>query len=182
MTATENEFFGNGSASFGLEGNISCQPSAGINPAATGADNVLAVFSIPANSFDQSGRGIAISAAGAFAANANTKRVKIIIGATAAVVGQTITGGTTIADTGAVTTNGAGWQLGADVFKYGVAGSNTQTGIHNQAQMGGAVGSLLSPAALTLVENAPILVAVTGNATTAATDITLNLFEVNATN
>lgn len=182
MTATMSEFFGNGSASFGLEGNIACQASAGVNPAATGADVVLAVFAIPANSFDIAGRGVDISAAGSFAATANTKRVKIIVGATTAVVGQTISGGTVIADTAAVTTNGAGWQLGANIVKYGATGSNTQAGIHNQAQMGSAVGSLLSPAALTLAENAQILVAVTGNATTATTDIALNLLQINATN
>jgi hypothetical protein len=183
MTATMNEFFGSGSGNFGLEGNISCQPSAGVNPAATGADNVLAVFSIPANSFDQNGRGIAISAVGGFAANTNNKRVKIIVGAASAVVGSTIgSGGTTIADTGTVATNGAGFQLQASVFKYGAAGSNTQIGIHNQAQMGSATAALISPAALTLAENLPILVAVTGNATTTATDIALNLLEINATN
>ena len=182
MTATENEYFGNGSAIFGLEGNISCQASGGINPASTGGDIVLAVFSIPANSFDQAGRALAILAAGAFAATANTKRCKIIIGAAAPVVGQAVSGGTTIADTGAVTTNGAGWQLQATVAKYGAAGSNTQTGIHNQAQMGSAVGALLSPSALTLNEGQAIAVVITGNATTAATDIALNLLEVNAAN
>ena len=183
MTATLNEFFGNGTASFGLEGNVSCQPSAGVNPAATAADNVLAVFSIPPNSLDQAGRGLAISAVGGFAANSNNKRVKIIVGAATAVVGSTIgSGGTTIADTGTVATSGAGFQLQASVFKYGAAGSNTQIGVHNMAQMGSATAALITPAALTLKENLPILVAVTGNATTTATDITLNLLEVNATN
>ena len=182
MTASMNEYFGNGSAIFGLEGNISCQVSAGINPGATAADNVLAVYTLPANSLDQAGRGLVISACGAFAATANNKRVKIIIGATSAVVGSTITGGTTVADTGTVATSGAGWQLQASVFKYGTPGSNTQAGIHNQAQMGSTVGALLSPSALTLSENAPIIVAVTGNATTAASDIALNLMEINATN
>jgi hypothetical protein len=183
MTATLSEFFGNGTAIFALEGNISCQPSAGVNPGATAADNVLAVFSIPANSFDQAGRGIAISAAGGFGATTNNKRVKIIIGAVSAVVGSTIgSGGTTIADTGTVATNGGGWQLQASVFKYGAAGSNTQAAVHNQAQMGSATAALLAPSALTLAENLPILVAVTGNATTATTDIALGVLEVNATN
>jgi hypothetical protein len=183
MTATENEFFGSGSATFGLEGNIACQASAGVNPGATGADNVLAVFSIPANSFDQAGRAVSIAAIGGFAANTNTKRVKIIVGAASAVVGSTIgSGGTTIADTAAVTTNGAGWSLGASVVKYGAAGSNTQQGIHSAAQVGSAVAALITPASLTLTENLPILVAVTGNATTTATDIALNAFEVNACN
>jgi hypothetical protein len=183
MTATLSEFFGNGTASFALEGNISCQPSAGINPGATAADNVLAVFSLPANSFDQSGRGIAISAVGGFGSTTNNKRVKIIVGPVSAVVGSTVgSGGSTIADTGTVATNGAGFQLQASVFKYGAAGSNTQIGIHNQAQMGSATAALISPVALTLAENLPILVAVTGNATTATTDISLSLLEINSTN
>jgi hypothetical protein len=183
MTETMSEFFGNGTGNFALEGNLAAQVSAGVNPGATGADNVLAVYSLPANSLDQPGRGITISAAGGYAANANTKTVKIIVGAASAVVGSTIgSGGTTIASSGAVTTNGAGWSLGASIFKYGAAGSNTQQGIHAAAQSGGAVAALITPAALTLNEGAPILIAVTGNAATTATDIALNLLEVNATN
>jgi hypothetical protein len=183
MTATETEFFGNGTGQFNLEGNLACVASAGVNPGATGADNVLAVYSLPANSFDQAGRGISISAAGGFGANTNNKRVKIIVGASSAVVGSTIgSGGTTIADTGTVATNGAGWQLEASIVKYGASGSNTQQGIHDAAQVGAAVAALITPAALTIVEAAPVLIAVTGNATTTATDIALNLFVVNATN
>jgi hypothetical protein len=75
-----------------------------------------------------------------------------------------------------------GISLAASVFKYGAAGSNTQQGIHNAAQSGSTMGALLSPSTLTLAENMPILVAITGNETTAATDIALNMFEVNATN
>jgi hypothetical protein len=183
MTASLSEVFGNGTGSFGLEGNLTAQVSAGVNPGATAADNVLAVYTLPANSFDQAGRGITISAIGGYAANGNSKTVKIIVGAASAVVGSTIgAGGTTIASTGAVTTNGAGFSLQACIFKYGAAGSNTQQGIHSSAQSGSAVAALIAPSALTLVESAPILVAVTGNAATTATDISLSLFEVNACN
>jgi hypothetical protein len=182
MTATETEVFGNGSAQFGLEGNIYTLVSAGVNPASTGGDIVLAVYSLPANSFDIAGRGVTLYAVGGFAANANTKRVKLIVGATAAVVGSAVSGGTAIADTGAVTTNGAGWELSAGIFKYGATGSNTQIVVHEAAQAGSAVSALISPAALTLAESQPILIAVTGNATTTATDIALNVFECNATN
>ena len=183
MTATLSELFGNGTGNFALEGNLSAQVSAGVNPGATGADNVLAVYALPANSFDQAGRGITISATGGYAANGNTKEVKIIVGATSAVVGSTIgSGGTTIADTGAVTTNGSGFSLQASIFKYGAAGSNTQQGIHNAAQSGSTMGALITPSALTLAEKAPILIAVTGNATTTATDIALNTLIVKAAN
>ena len=163
---------------FNRSGNLFTVVSvAGVSPAATGADKVLAVFSIPANSFDVAGRSLQIQAEGSFAGNGNTKEVKLFIGCTAAVVGQTVNGGTAIADSGAVTTNGGGWAIEAEVVKYGAAGSNTQLAVHQQAQLGGAVAALLAPQALTIVENAPILCAVTGNATTTATDIVFNFMQ-----
>jgi hypothetical protein len=170
---------------------------AGIQPGATGADNVLAVFSLPAKAFDgasisaiasgavstvASNRGISISAQGAFGATGNNKRVKIFVGCTAAVVGSTVSGGTAIADTGTVATNAGGWSVGADLYKYGAAGSNTQLAVHQQAQCGAAVEALLAPQSLTLTESAPILIAVTGNATTAASDIVLNLMVIQGLN
>lgn len=184
MTATATGAFGNAGTSFGLQGSLTSQASAGVNPGATGADNVLAAFSMAANSFDVAGRGISITAAGGFAANGNTKTVKIIIGSATAVVGSTIgSGGSTIATTGAVATNGTGWVLEASVFKYGAGASNTQTALHTAVtNVGTASVALLAPVALTLPENAPILIAVTGNAATTATDIALNLFQIDATN
>lgn len=176
--------FGSGAATFPEEGNINRQISAsGVNPGATGVDSVLAAYSLPANSFDQALRGITISAAGSFAATSNNKRVKIIFNPATAVVGSTIgSGGTTICDTGTVTTSGTGWQLQASVFKYGAAGSNTQIGIHNQAQIGAAVASMLAPSLITATESGAITLAVTGNATTATSDIVFNWLEVNAMN
>lgn len=180
---------GNGAASFGSglqmgeNGNLDVQvSSAGVQPGSTGNDNVLAVFSIPASAFDQANRGIYIAAQGSYGATVNTKRVKIIFNPSAAVVGSAVTGGTTIADTGAVTTNGGGWALGANVFKYGAAGSNTQIGLHQQAQSGNAVGALLAPSLITANEGGAILVAVTGNATTAASDIVFNFLQVEGMN
>ena len=156
--------------------------SAGISPAATGADNVMAVFSVPANSFSAANNALYIQAQGKFASNGNTKEVKIIFNATTAVVGSTVTGGTAIADSGAVTTNGGGWSLQASVLKYGVAGSNTQLAVHEQAQLGGAVAALLAPSLVTANEGAAILIAVTGNCTTTATDIVLNYVEIDGSN
>src|ERR1700722_14159531 len=90
--------FGAGSAGSGENGNINVQASAaGINPGATGVDSVLAVFSLPANSLDAANRVLQIVASGSFGATANNKRLKIIFGATAAVVGSTVTGGVEIA-------------------------------------------------------------------------------------
>jgi hypothetical protein len=177
------EQFGAGTATILAEGNVNRQiSSAGVQPAATGADNVLATFSIPANSFDIAGRGVGITAQGSFGATANNKRIKLVFNATTAVVGSTVTGGTTVADTGTIATNGGGWSLQANVFKYGAAGSNTQIGLHQQAQIGNAVAALLAPSLITATESGAILVAVTGNATTAASDIVFNFLEVNAMN
>lgn len=186
LPSTVTEQFGSSTATMLEEGNINRQVSAsgsGVSPGATGADNVLAVYTIPANAFDVSGRGVTITAQGSFGATGNNKRIKIIFNPASAVVGSTVgASGTTIADTGTVATNGGGWSLQGSVFKYGAAGSNTQLGLHQQAQVGGAVSALLAPANITATESGAILVAVTGNATTATSDIVLNFIEVNAMN
>lgn len=175
--------FGSGGMNFNRAGNILTQVSAaGLAPAATGGDYVLAVLALPANSFDVAGRTLQIQAEGSFGANTNTKRIKIVFNATTAVVGQAVTGGSVIADSTAVTTNGGGWALCAEVIKYGVANSNTQLAVHQQAQLGGSVAALLSPQPLTAVENGVILIAITGNSTTTAADILLNFLQVFAQN
>lgn len=181
---TGGELFGGSTAAMGGEGNINVQTSAaGVNPGATAADNVLAVYSLPANAFSAAGKMVMVTASGSFAATANNKRIKIIINPATAVVGSTVgASGVTICDTGTVATNGTGWQLEGMVVKYGAANSNTQLGIHNQAQVGAAVSAMLAPSAITATENAAILIAITGNATTATTDIVFNFLEINAMN
>ena len=175
--------FGSSTATFPEEGNINRQiSSAGVSPGATTADNVVAVYSMPANAFDVLGRGVQITAAGSFAANGNSKTIKIIYNATTAVVGSTVTGGTAIATTGAVTTSGGGWQLSANVFKYGANGSNTQIAIHSQSQVGAAVSGLTAPALVTATENGAILIAITANCATATSDVVFNWLEINAMN
>lgn len=164
---------------FSLCGDLNCQiSSAGINPSATGLDKIVALYSIPAQAFDLANRGVNIVACGSFAANGNTKRLKIIFNPTSPTVGGTVSGGVTIADTAAVITSGGGWALEASVFKYGATGSNTQIAIHQQAQIGGAVAALLAPSLTTATENAAIPIVVTANATTATTDIIFNFLEV----
>jgi hypothetical protein len=156
--------------------------AAGINPASTAADVVLAVFALPANIFSTANNELYIQAQGSLVNNANNKTVKLIFNATTAVVGSAVSGGTTIASTGTVTTIGGGWSIQASVLKYGANGSNTQLALHEQAQVGATVSTLLAPSTLTAVENAPILVAVTGNAGTTATDITFNYLEIDGSN
>lgn len=188
---TEETQFGGGTALIQASGLIGRQiSSAGVQPGATGADNVLAAFTIPAGSFDAglgstAGRGLSILAQGSFGATNNAKDIKIIFNPATAIVGSTVgASGVTVADTGSVTTaaNNVGWSLSANVFKYGAAGSNTQIGMNSQSQVGAVVASMLKPALITAVESGPILVAVTGNATTAASDIVFNALSINAMN
>lgn len=191
LASATTTLFGGGTGAFPEEGNIyRLVNGAGISPGATGADNVLAVFSLPANSFDGVGnRGLSVMAAGSFANNTNTKRAKIIFNPSTAVVGATVgAGGTTVVDTGSYSTTGAvGWNISGNIFKYGVANSNTQlcmpTGIIIGASHSGiGAGAAGVPAASTATENAAILIAITGNAGTTAADILLNFAEFNAMN
>lgn len=185
LQAIDNLFLGGSSSAqlSGPFGNINVQVpgvAGGVSPGATGADNVIAVFSLPANFFDKAGRALSVTAFGNFAANANTKTVKLFFNPSAAVVGATITGGTLLATTGAVATNNGAWVVGGNVTKRGAANSNTQTATSNGA-MAGAVATGVSLAVDTVaVENAPILIAVTGNAATTATDIIFSMLEVTA--
>jgi hypothetical protein len=174
--------FGSGSSTMNGEGNIYRLATTGVSPVSTGSENVLAVYSLPASSFDIAGRGINILAQGAFGATANNKTVQIVFNPTTAVVGSAVTGGTVVATSGVVATNNLGWALEANVFKYGVNGSNTQLCIHQSAQTGGTISPLLAPQLTTANESANILVAFCGNAATATTDITLNFAEINALN
>jgi hypothetical protein len=176
---------GNGAAScqsnpantlqMGEGGNINVQifPT-GQNPGSINTVNVLAVFSLPAGAFDAANRGIQIQAIGTFANNVNSKTVNVVFNATTAVVGSAVSGGTVIATTGAFTTAAAvAWEISASVFKYGAAGSNTQLAIHNSSQIGATVTALTAPTLLTATESGNILIAITGDAVTTATDIAL---------
>jgi hypothetical protein len=179
---------GSSTASIAAEGNIfrSVVAAPGTNTGANGSDIILALWTLPANAFDGlagTNRGITITAQGSFGGTGNNKDCKIIIGASGGTVGGVVGGGgTTIADTGVVSTNGGGWSIQANVFKYGAVGSNTQLGIHQQSQCGSVVQALLAPQNLVLVENAPILIAVTGRTTTLTNDIAFNFGEVNFMN
>lgn len=185
--------FGNGAATFGTnpqnplqmgdDGNLIVQTaSAGVSPSATGADKILALATIPANAFDIANRGIAILVAGN-APNNNAKTWKVIINPTSPTLGATVSGGTTIATmtaTGAGSTGGV--QLQANLFKYGAAGSNTQIALHEAGQAGSILGTLTAPTLTTFPENAPIVVAITGNATTGTGDVVFNFLQIFAMN
>ena len=187
MLAGAPDTFGGGGMSVPLfeEGNIFrgvYGVAAALTPASLGADVVVAVYSIPAGSFDVAGRGITVTAEGTFAANGNNKRQKLWFAPTTAIVGQAIVGGSLITDGGLVTTNGGGWFLAGNVFKRGLSGSNTQL-ITSAGAINGAVHAGISgPLDATAVENAAILVAVTINNTTNLADSGLSFFEINAMN
>jgi hypothetical protein len=165
------------------EGNISRQVNAGTFVGGTGADIVMANFILPPNTFDISGRGIQITALGSFLSDGSNKTVKIVFNPSTAVLTGTLGGGgVTVATTGVVTAGGSGWSLTAQVFKYGILGSNTQLCLHQQAQVGAVVEALVAPQLATANEAGPILVALTGNGSILSTDITWNFLEINAMN
>lgn len=156
-------------ATLGAFGNIPggvAVSAAGVSPGATGVDSVLAAFTLPASSFDAAGRELILTAVGQFAATANNKQLKLWAGCTTATVGSAVSGGTVIADSGVLTNSGTGWSISANIVKYGALNSNTQLG----CQLGTPTPVSL-PKTLTMTENAAIIFAVTGNATTATTDI-----------
>lgn len=175
---------GSSTATIAAEGNINRQIFAtpGVN-GSVGGDYVMASITIPANAFDINGRGITVTAQGSFGGNGNNKTVKIIFNPTTATVGGTVGGGgVTIATTGVVTTNGSGWSIQANVFKYGIAGSNTQLGIHQASQCAAVTQALTVPQNLTATESGAILVAITGNCGTGVGDISLVFAETNFMN
>jgi hypothetical protein len=180
-------YFGGGSGTLLEAGNLNRQignPLAGNNADTT--DDVLVSYSLPASSFDIAGRGLCITAQGTTGQTNNNKRVKLWFNATIS-AGKVIGGGV-IADTGAwtngtVPNNNVGWQLMANVIKYGAAGSNTQYA-QGTAILGGIHGGIGSPVFSTALESGAIVIALTGSSYTtgAANDVVATWFEVNAMN
>lgn len=182
--------FGNGAATFGTnsqnpnqmgdDGNIAVDvSSAGRSPSATAADKILSIMTVPANGFDLANRGINIMAGGN-CPNTNSKTLKIIINPTSPTLGATVSGGTTVASF--TSTAQGGWNLQANLFKYGAAGSNTQIAIHESGQVGATVGALVAPSLTTFPENATITVVITGNSATTNGDVVFNFGQIFAMN
>jgi len=180
-------YFGGGTGAFFGEGNLTrlVGSSLGANKADT-TDDVLASYTVPASSFDVSGRGLCITAQGSTGPTANNKRVKLWFNAT--ISAGVVSGGSVIADTGAwvngtTLNNNVGWQLMANVFKYGAAGSNTQYA-QGTAILGGSHGGIGLPVFPTASEAGAIVIALTGSSYTAgvANDLVATWFEVNAMN
>lgn len=180
--------FGAGTATMDESGNINVQTGNPLaNPATITNDNVLAIYTLPANSLSAAGKGLEITAAGNLGNDSQAKRVKIIWNPSAAVVGSAIATNSTsflLGDTGSTTNGGStsGWAIESQVYKYGVAGSNTQIGQEIGVIVGSTHGGMGIAAALTTNESLPILIAVTGNATTSVGDISLYNINVEAFN
>jgi hypothetical protein len=159
----------------------------GVSPGATAADNVIGTYTLPANTLNVPGVGgdngpmLRIRAFGHFAANGNNKTVKIIFNPATAALGATVgSGGTTLLSSGVVAINALGFVLEAWVMKVGLPNANTQVGGQVTNIVGATIVSppvSVYPAA---VENADILIAITGNAATTATDIVLDGWTVEA--
>jgi hypothetical protein len=164
-----------------LGGNVSIQVNAtGQGNGADTTDDVLATYALPASALDVAGRQVTITAAGKFAANGNNKRIKIWWGTTTQTVGSAVAGGTLIADSGVVTTNGGGWSAGVQVTKYGAAASNTQLSSNAAVVAGGTHTGTIAPALLTANESGIINITITGASSTsgAANDVVGQLFDV----
>ena len=171
--------FGGGTAVMEESGNVNVQSGNPLsNPASITNDNVLAVYTLPAGSLSAAGKGLEITTAGNLGNDTQAKRVKLIWNPTSAVVGSSIATNSTsflLGDTGSTTNGGAaaGWIIQAQVYKYGNFGSNTQIGQETGVIVGAVHGGCSLASALTTNESLPILIAVTGNATSSVGDISL---------
>lgn len=160
--------------------NVASAPTQGNNADTT--DDVLYVFTIPALALDADGKQATLNACGKFAANGNNKRFKVWASSSAQTVGAALvsSGSTLILDSGVVTTNAGGWMAELTLVKQGAAGANTQQAVMQQALSGSSHLGTSAPVALTLAENAPIYLVVTGASPTtgAANDVAISFAEV----
>jgi hypothetical protein len=189
--------FGAANGYFTEEGNVyRAESLAGVGNAADTTDDILFGIALPANAFDQAGRGLNITAFGQTGSTTNNKRAKIFFGCTftggtltnGVQVGGTASGGTVIADTGAwvngtTANNNVGWNLFTSIYKVGAVASNTQIA-QGQSILGTTHGGCTSVLKPTVTENAIINIAITGSSYTtgAASDVLCNSFAINAMN
>ena len=157
-----------------------------LSPAATGADNVIAAYTLPAGTLNYvsgacaaGGPSLRITVRGRSAANGNNKTMKVIFNPSSATVGSTVgSGGSTLASTGVVTINDKGWVIQAWVKKVGAPNSNTQIGGADMIITDATAIAVGKPVAIAATEASDILIAITGNAGTTATDILVDSWEI----
>lgn len=153
--------FGKGSgASFPLSGQLFNYLSAtGTGNGNDTTEDLLQSFTLPANCFDQAGRGVQIVAFGSLANNAHSKTVKLYFGSSI------------VLSSGASTGANIGWCLELDVWKVG---SNAQIAF-GQPIVGTTHGGVTLPLAGTETDGSGILIKCTGQTgTAAANDVVLN--------
>lgn len=140
---------GNGGASASPEGVLSVNLTSTGNTADTTEDTLLS-YSVPANTLSATGKGVRIKAWGTFAANADTKTVKLYFGSE-------------VIATPTAASNGTNWSLDLLVFK---------TGASTQAVVGNGVVATtpvtVYSAAGAETDTANITIKVTGQSGTAA--------------
>ncbi len=193
LSVTEEAFptFLSGGRSAGSMGGVLASAGyasgSGLSPASTGGDIVIAAYTLPANVLNYlsysavSGGGgpmLRIRVRGHTAANGNNKTVKVIFGCTTATVGSAVSGGTTLASTGVVAINAKSFVIDAWVKKVGVPDANTQIGGADLILSDATPVSAGVPVYPAATENADILIAITGNAATTATDIVIDEYEI----
>jgi hypothetical protein len=137
-------------------GQLTAQLTTTGTPANT-TEATLQTFTLPANTLDAVGRGLRIRAWGSFGANANSKTIRLYFGAK-------------IYDSTALSQNGTGWILEAEVYK---------TSINTQTTWGTILAGFSNPGAEIGAQNqtdtGPIVIKVTGqNGTANANDIVCN--------
>ena len=178
---TELLAFGNGGAAALTEGTINRQVTqAGVGPAFLSSDVVLALYTIPANTFDITGRTVTATAWGGFASDATSKHCKLWFSPNIQTVSTTISGGTLLADTLATTSNGGGWWVSGNITNTSVASTLSYTS--NGAMAGAVSAGMSAPGTTVSATTSPSYITVTGSATNSSTSILLYLFQVTGAN
>jgi hypothetical protein len=170
----------------GVLASVGYASGSGLSPGATGADNVVFAYTLPANTLNYvsnacaaGGPSLRIRVRGHTAANGNNKTVKVIFNPATATVGSTVgSGGTTLASTGVVTINAKGFVIDAWVKKVGLPNANTQVGGADAIMTDATAIAVGVPGYPAAVENADILIAVTANCATAVTDVVVDSVEI----
>jgi len=127
-------------------------------------EETLLSYTLPAATLAVNGRGVRITAAGAFAANANAKTVKAYFGATDLTVNFL-----------ASTFNGGGWRVTAEVFRTAAA-----TQVAEAFIFGITSGRSVQPVTPAETLSGTVLIKVTGTTPTTIGDITQNYLLVEA--
>lgn len=94
-----------GGGLFSLGGNLSINTTE-VGNVGTGIDNLI-TYNLSANTLNKTGDCLEIKASGTFAANANNKRVRLLLGSTL------------LFDTGVIAANNSHWSINAQIIRKG---------------------------------------------------------------